>query len=432
MTDSLAPEKDSLFGAEMAVEAEPPVEDRLASAKTVIAHPAVRLVLLVIALAVALPYILASAPPAPAGTAAAAGTMGAGTSGTSNMATFGALPPGDETLQVVQSSFDPVLVERLEADKAGNPLDAATASNGPPGVTTEMLRIIAQMTPEQIDALTFLLLSQQDPKAAASAADGTAAVEGTADAPWIGDWSGDDQDPPKGALAGVETIQNELLRGWHVYDASADEAVIRSVDDPLSAIAVAPGTVVGNIGTVVEIRLEADVAKVVLSNGDVIVSDATSAITFEPPPAPEQRSGPPFEVWGADAPAAAVIPATDSGALDAVAPAETAFAAADGSITPPQPTAAAPGAVQAARTSTKQDAALSGRYVQVASFKSIQNAEIARTMLASGGIGGQIDKSNWRGSSYHRVLAGPFDPADIRSALTRVNGLGFKDAFILR
>ena len=45
---------------------------------------------------------------------------------------------------------------------------------------------------------------------------------------------------------------------------------------------------------------------------------------------------------------------------------------------------------------------------------------------------GQLRKTTLKGAYYHRVLAGPFDPAEIQAALTRVTRLGFRDAFIIR
>jgi hypothetical protein len=45
---------------------------------------------------------------------------------------------------------------------------------------------------------------------------------------------------------------------------------------------------------------------------------------------------------------------------------------------------------------------------------------------------GELRKTTWKGAAYHQVIAGPFDPAEIQTALTRVTRLGFKDAFIIR
>jgi cell division septation protein DedD len=70
--------------------------------------------------------------------------------------------------------------------------------------------------------------------------------------------------------------------------------------------------------------------------------------------------------------------------------------------------------------------------VQVATFKSAANAEIAKKMVVSDGMSGQLRKATLKGASYHRVLAGPFEPTEIQSALGRVTRLGFKDAFIIR
>jgi hypothetical protein len=70
--------------------------------------------------------------------------------------------------------------------------------------------------------------------------------------------------------------------------------------------------------------------------------------------------------------------------------------------------------------------------VQVATFNSVGNAQVAMNMVVSDGMTGELRKTRLKGASYHRVLAGPFDPAEIQAALTRVTRLGFRDAFIIR
>jgi cell division septation protein DedD len=217
-----------------------------------------------------------------------------------------------------------------------------------------------------------------------------------------------------------------------VFEASADEAVIRHIDDPLSAVRVSPGTVLGNLGFVSEIRIDAGRAKVVLSGGDVILSDDSAVILAEgPASAPEQteqRRGPPFEI------ALAAAQNKPQASSDAVA----SDAVASGDAT--TPVLDPPPAVTKQTTSTKanpekpaaQSGADSGRYVQVATFRSAANAQTAKNMVVSDGMTGQLRKTTRQGASFHRVLAGPFDPAEIQKALTRVTRLGFKDAFIIR
>ena len=393
----------------------------------------------------------ATVPPAPDAAAAIAATV----------------PPAPEdALQVVQSNFDPVLLERLEVAAPETVADVIMGADGAPVVTVEQLRILAQMTPEQIDALTFLILSLQDPKAAAVTVDQTNAVAD--DAPWVGDWtSGDLSAESAVPSAAVEPPQNDLLKGWYVFEASADEAVIRNIDDPLSAVRVSPGTVLGNLGFVSEIKIDAGRAKVVLSGGDVILSDDSAVILAEvPASAPEQteqRRGPPFEIAlaaaqnkpqassdavASDAVASDAV-ASDAAASDAVASdavasdavasdAVASDAVASGDAT--TPVLDPPPAVTKQTTSTKADpkqpaaksGAGAGRYVQVATFKSAANAQIAKNMVMSDGMTGQLRKTTRQGASFHRVLAGPFDPAEIQKALTRVTRLGFKDAFIIR
>jgi hypothetical protein len=398
-------------------------------------------------LALALPYILALTPPVRS--ASVAGTP-PGQAPDDNYQNIGyvvdaaaaAAEPrsAKDPLHVVQSSFDPVLLERLELSSPATPATPATVADmvagggDAPAVTTEMLRILAQMTPEQIDALTFLLLSQQDPKAAAAAADQAGAL--AADAPWVGDWTSGDLTPEQAdAVAAAEPVQNEQLEGWYVFEASADEAVIRQVDDPLSAVRVSPGTVLGNLGFVSEIRLEDDGAKVVLSNGDVIISDSSSTIVddavTDAPKRSDQRSGPPFEVALATVQTEPQEPAeAETTGSDVTNPAVDGAEAAPASAQ--AKTAQTPSTKSAKKNPVAQGGTGAGRYVQVATFNSVGNAQVAMNMVVSDGMTGELRKTRLKGASYHRVLAGPFDPAEIQAALTRVTRLGFRDAFIIR
>ena len=414
---------------------------------------AFRMVLVTGGLALALPYVLAYTPPVQSYTG---GVASAGMAPEMNFlldaeAVAAGLPGtqdtlDQDTLNVVQSSFDPVLVERLEGNASAMDLGMVGGSADAPVVTPEMLRILAQMTPEQIDALTFLLLSQQDPQAAAASA-GDQADALAVDAPWVGDWTAGDLNPEQADPVTLEEpVQNELLAGWYIFEASATEAVIRNVDDPLSAVLVSPGTVLGNLGVVSEIRLEGGAAKVILSGGDVILSDAGAIITGEAPKPSEQRRVTPAEIAmamaksdkvamaesGTVAVAASVTvepPATDLAALDKAEPDVPVAGLAVGPTAQPS---------QAASSKSASDEPLKpgdegdGRYVQVATFKSVENAQIAKKMLESGGMTGELRKTVMKGVSYHQVLAGPFDPADTKAALTRVTGLGFRDAFIIR
>ncbi|MCA3487746.1 MAG: SPOR domain-containing protein [Rhodobacter sp.] len=419
-----------------------------AGRKSFFGRTAFRLVLVAGGLALALPYVLAFTPPVQSypGAPASAG-MAPEIKFLLDAEAAAADPPEDRaTLNVVQSSFDPVLVERVDENTSAMPLGIVGGSADAPVVTTEMLRILAQMTPEQIDALTFLLLSQQDPKAAA-AADGDQTDALDVEAPWVGDWTAGDLEPENADLVSQEEpVQNELLAGWYVFEASADEAVIRNIDDPLSAVRVSPGTVLGNLGFVSEIRLDGEAAKVVLSGGDVILSDPATTITAETPGPSEPRSDLPLGIamamaasdkvamaeTGTVAGAASVTgepPADDAAALDGAGP----EAPVDGlASSPPAQDTQTPSTKSASYEPLDSTDDADGRYVQVATFKSVENAQVAKDMLMSGGINGQLRKTFLNGASYHLVLAGPFDPADMDAALTRVTRLGFRDAFIIR
>ena len=402
-------------------------------------RPALRVALVVGCLAFSVPYILSITPPVRS--ASVAGTavsplQNIRYQNTANLvggaAAEGEAPAAKDPLQVVQSSFDPVLLERLEKETPATVADMIIGTEDAPVVTTEKLRILAQMTPEQIDALTFLLLSQQDPKAAAATTDQTNALAD--DAPWVGDWTSEDLSAETaGPDQGIEPVQNDLLTGWYVFEASVDEALIRHIDDPLSTVRVSPGTVLGNLGFVSEVRIEAGRAKVVLSSGDVILSDDSAIILggdiADAPEPAALRRGPPFEVALSTAPSELpVVPAVDAVASD------------DATKDMVEPVLASPPVVTTQSTSTKsaseqpaaQSGADAGRYVQVATFKSAANAQTAKNMVMSGGMTSQLRTTTQQGASYHMVLAGPFDPAEIQTALTRVTRLGFKDAFIIR
>jgi cell division septation protein DedD len=402
-------------------------------------HPALRVVLAVGCLALALPYTFAFTPPVrSAPVASTAVSLASDVSFPDvrhvvDTASAAAEPAtAKEPLQILQKNFDPVLLERLEIATPATVADVIKGAEDAPVVTAEKLRILAQMTPEQIDALTFLILSQQDPNAAAAAVDQTTAL--AEDAPWVGDWESGDLSAESADLSeGIAPLQNELLTGWYVFEASADEAVIRHIDDPLSAVRVSPGTVLGNLGLVSEIRIEAGRAKVVLSTGDVIPSDDSAIILAEDvanvPMSYELRRGPPFE-------AALSASQTES----PVAPADEAVASDDGTKDMVDPVLTSPSVVTAQTTSAKsvpeetaaQSGADTGRYVQVATFRSAANAQTARDMVVSDGMAGQLRLATLQGDSFHLVLAGPFDPAEIQSALSRVTRLGFRDAFITR
>lgn len=391
--------------------------------------PPVRMVVVFACLALALPYVLAYTPPVQSASIAGAAGGTPPEMGYLVDAAVAAVDPvaTNDPLHVVQSSFDPILVERVDLAAPATAAGMSVGTAEAPVVTAEMLRILAQMTPEQIDALTFLLLSQQDPKGAAAASDQASALAD--EAPWVGDWSAGDLDPDQANpdVAAIP-VQNELLKGWYVFEASADEAVIRNIDDPLSAVRVSPGTVLGSLGLVSAIRIEADQAKVILSNGDVIVSDVSAKIILPEPEPSEPRRGPPFELALAKADAA--LQASSSSALS-TSDGTVGLAAADSlAANVAVDTTPAPSLVPEAPS--QQNAEVAGLYVQVATFRSIGNAQIARDIVVSDGMTGQLRNTTVKGASYHRVLAGPFSEAELQTALTRVGRLGFRDAFIIQ
>ena len=159
------------------------------------------------------------------------------------------------------------------------------------------------------------------------------------------------------------------------------------------------------------------------------VNDKIKIEVTDAPGATDLRRGPPFEVAHSTAQTEPQV----APAADAAASGDTPKYMAD-------PAPASQRVVTRKTTSTKsgveqpaaQTGADAGRYVQVATFKSVANALTAKNMVVSEGMNGQLRTANQKGASFHLVLAGPFDPAEIQTALARVTRLGFMDAFIVR
>jgi cell division septation protein DedD len=321
-------------------------------------------------------------------------------------------PVPDAGLQIVQRNFDPVLVERL--DDIGLPLPALAdpvAGTAAPVISNEMLRVIAKMTPEQIDALTLLLLAQQGPMGIDPAPEAQPVSAANTDTSiWVGDWQ-DFIETPDNTPAPASSPDSEFLQGWRVAEVMGDTALIQNSDDPLSAITVVPGTILGSLGSVSEITVEDGFASVRLSSGAQINSDIdtvftqTTPATVEPEVAADEGMFPEDEV-------AAVTDAVEPPAAE---PAEAQIA---------QPEPATP------RPSTQP--AGDGLFIQVGTFKSEGNAGVALKMLEDQGLDGNVVKAGQGASAWHRVVAGPVARQDVNATIARLGGIGFKDAFVIR
>jgi hypothetical protein len=116
-----------------------------AAKRSVVGRVAFRLVLVAGGLALALPYVLAFTPPVQSypGAVATAGMAPEMTLLLDAEAVAAGLPDAEDTLNVVQSSFDPVLVERVEGNAPAMDFGMVGGSADAPVVTPEMLRILA-------------------------------------------------------------------------------------------------------------------------------------------------------------------------------------------------------------------------------------------------------------------------------------------------
>lgn len=79
------------------------------------------------------------------------------------------------------------------------------------------------------------------------------------------------------------------------------------------------------------------------------------------------------------------------------------------------------------------NAGASHRFVQAGMFSQPGNAQRAAQQLARSGLPARLSRYQRGGKTYTRVLAGPFaSQSALQSALNRVRGAGFSDAFLLR
>lgn len=87
-----------------------------------------------------------------------------------------------------------------------------------------------------------------------------------------------------------------------------------------------------------------------------------------------------------------------------------------------------PVAAEAAQRSQIQNGG--STYVQVGQFHDSANAQQTAQRIASMGMGARIGKSTRGGKTYLSVQAGPFPPSSASTALGKLRGVGFKDAYI--
>jgi hypothetical protein len=288
--------------------------------------------------------------------------------------------PGIAT-RVKQTSFAPPLASAAlpRPAQAGGLPDSVMSLQGRDLLSPETARVIATMTPEQIDALTLLLLSLAG-GAGGVAANGPAGGAATTEAPWIGNWSDDQKlsnDAPIPADAAMTPANSILPQPWRLVEEADGALIVEIPQDPFSRIAVQQGMILGALGEVA--TLETSEAVVVVRFAD------DQEIT-----APRH----PDVVQAEQHARAAALPAPD---LPAEMPDDAPGGVAGGATAQPEADLAVATAAPAAEVvaEAQTEGAL---WVQVASFRAA--ATVARLAASL-----REDGKPWVG----RKIAGPSD-----------------------
>jgi hypothetical protein len=194
-----------------------------------------------------------------------------------------------EAVRVTSASFNPVLAERI-----GGPADAVESAPEATGendllsalaaLDPEALRVVATMSPDQIDALTLLVLSRNGgvPGGAGGAllqSEGVAGpIAAAEDAPWVGDWSEDD-------IADDNTsgdVPDRALPEWDLVEHPNGTLELRSPVDPITSLTVEAGLILGSYGRVDDVVRGTDEILVFLDSGAVLRGAPNPARAFRP------------------------------------------------------------------------------------------------------------------------------------------------------
>jgi hypothetical protein len=192
-------------------------------------------------------------------------------------------------VRVTAQRFDPILVERIggPADDAAAQ-DADSAGKGGNLLTAlaeldpEALRVLATMSPDQIDALTLLVLSRNGGPGAAGGAlapQAAAADAGIvpADAPWVGDWSNEEIEGD-----GMAAAARDLPTDWRVVEYADGQIELQSPIDPVTSLTVEAGLVLGGYGRVTDVVRGPEQVQVILDTGAVLTGAANPARALRP------------------------------------------------------------------------------------------------------------------------------------------------------
>lgn len=312
-------------------------------------------------------------------------------------------------VRVTESVFVPPLVTTVGPNDADDfavdpALPLPDSGEGP--LSSEMLRIIAKMTPEQIDALTLLLMSHGGSQPA-----GVLPEENVADAPWIGDWNdsevaGEDAAETKGAS------ENVLDPPWQLIEEADGSVYVEVPGDAFSRVRMEPGLVLGSSGVVINIRKTEGEVLVFLSGGRRIAG---------------QRHPTAVANYIAQRAIAAERSKGDTRM-------EVVSAAVNGQESRPRVEgreAALAGAPEEMASSTKPDTDMTGQgWIQAGSFREQSNAKEAETLLYSNGFEVVVLKGSPANGGWYVVRAQSKDP-DLRASLEDIRALGFADAYLI-
>ena len=268
-------------------------------------------------------------------------------------------------------------------------------------LSPEALRIIANMTPEQIDAVTLLLLSRVGNVGNAG---GVPPVE---EAPWIGDWG---DDPGDGAaMSEVGQPAAVLPEPWRFAEEPDGTLSVKIPEDAFSRIVVQPGMVIAGLGEIAAVETSGDEAAVRFTDGRRLAAPRhPTALQAERERLVEARTN-------AARLAALQKPAAEEESAEPAPPAamtRNAAPAASGAL-------AGGGADGAARET----------WIQVASFRQETNAADAEKTLRDKGFTTRVFRSGGA-TPWHVVQVRPAGtPLD--SALRALRALGFLDAYVV-
>ena len=317
-------------------------------------------------------------------------------------------------LRTIPEEYRPVMVEALAETAGVAEAEEIGAALGQ--MDLEVLRIIARMSPEQIDALTLLILSQTPGGGALDAAALPGPAE-EADARWIGDWfsqpvGATDTDDP------TATGQPAQTGPWSLRETRDGKVVIAHTADPLSRLEVETGMMLGHFGRVTRILRLPGSVQVETAGGTILTGPREGAIATAAV-APAATAEPKPE------PAATPRPAPRPEPRPEPAPQPVASAPAAAA---PQPAAPAP--QPPATPPSKAAAGAAGVLIQAGSFSVPGNASAAAGGLSQRGIPALVREPT-RNTPFFRLLVGPVARADIRPTLGALADAGFGDAFVL-